>query len=427
MSTARTSDNGQPPNSKAAAPRAGETCSLCGTVLLSPLHDLPGRRAEEQLHKLSRAVEQIADAVFITDKQGLIQYVNPAFEQMTGYDRIDVLGNTPRVVKSGHHDLDFYHRLWTTILSGRNFRAVITNRKKDGELFYADTTITPLKDQAGDITHFVASWKDITESKHAQDELHRSQERFALAVQGSNDGIWDWDLRRDEVYFSPRWKGMLGYEDHEIFNKSSEWSSRIHPADVDPILQTLHAYLDGLLPTYEIVHRLKHKDGSYRWILSRGVAFRDADGKPYRMAGSHTDITRSKNTEEELRKAKEAAEEANRAKTQFLANVSHELRTPLGGILGMTQLALETPLTAEQRDYLTTTKVSAEGLLAVINDILDYSKIEAGKLELHPEEFPLRDALKALAALEDPSLRGAAHMARDWNSLIVSPRMCRRC
>jgi PAS domain S-box-containing protein len=365
-------------------------------ALLLHVRDIRARRrAEEQVHKLSRAVEQIADAVFITDKLGLIQYVNPAFEQMTGYTRPEVLGSTPRVVKSGHHDLDFYHRLWTTILSGRNFRAVITNRKKDGELFYADSTITPLKDHAGNITHFVASWKDITESKHAQDELHRSQERFALAVEGSNDGIWDWDLRRDEVYFSPRWKTMLGYEDHEIFNKSTEWSNRIHPADADPVLKTLNAYLDGLLPNYEVVHRLRHKDGSYRWILSRGVAFRDADGKPYRMAGSHTDITNSKNNEEELRKAKEAAEEANRAKTQFLANVSHELRTPLSGILGMTQLALDTPLSAEQRDYLTTTKVSAEGLLAVINDILDYSKIEAGKLDLHPEEFALRDALGA--------------------------------
>jgi PAS domain S-box-containing protein len=353
------------------------------------------RRQEEQLHKLSRAVDQIADAVLITDKQGLIQYVNPAFEQMTGYDRADVFGNTPRVVKSGHHDRDFYHRLWATILSGRNFRAVITNRKKDGELFYADTTITPLKDQGGNVTHFVASWKDITESKHAQDELHRSQERFALAVQGSNDGIWDWDLTHDEVYFSPRWKNMLGYEDHEIFNKSSEWSSRIHPDDVHRTLGVLNTYLDGNLPGYEIEHRLRHKDGSYRWILSRGVAFRDADGKPYRMAGSHTDITRLKETEAELRHARDVAEEASRAKSQFLANVSHEVRTPLNGILGMTQLALETLLTAEQRDYLLTTKASVDLLLGVINDILDFSKIEAGKLDLDPHEFSLRHELGA--------------------------------
>ena len=197
-------------------------------------------------------VDQIADAVFITDKQGLIQYVNPAFEQMTGYTRSDVLGKTPRVVKSSHHDLDFYTRLWTSILMGRNFRAVITNRKKNGELFYADTTITPVKDNDDEITHFVASWKDITEYIQAQDELHRSQERFALAVQGSNDGIWDWDLRRDEVYFSPITQSMLGYEDHEIFNKTLEWKSRIHPADLDSTMATLNAYLDGLLPNYEV-------------------------------------------------------------------------------------------------------------------------------------------------------------------------------
>jgi PAS domain S-box-containing protein len=349
--------------------------------------------SERRNRELSRAVDQIADAVLITDKQGLIQYVNPAFEQMTGFGRADVLGDTPRVVKSGLHDPEFYQRLWATILSGRNFRAVITNRKKDGELFYADTTITPLKDPAGNVTHFVASWKDITESKQAQDELHRSQERFALAVEGSNDGIWDWDLVRDEVYFSPRWKGMLGYEDHEIFNKPAEWTGRIHPDDVRRTLGALHAYLDGVQPGFEVEHRLRHKDGGYRWVLTRGAAFYDAEGRPYRMAGSHTDITRSKEVEEKLRHAIEVAEEASRAKSQFLANVSHELRTPLHGILGMTQLALETSLTAEQRDYLTTTKNSVDALLVVINDILDFSKMEAGKLSLDPHEFRLRDAL----------------------------------
>jgi PAS domain S-box-containing protein len=351
------------------------------------------QRTEEQLLKLSRAVEQTADGIFITDRAGVIEYVNPAFEQMTGYSSGETLGQTPSLLKSERHDRAFFHRLWQTILAGQTFRAVLTNRKKNGVLFDVDQTITPLKDATGRITHFVSTCKDISESKAAQEELHRSRERFALAVQGSKDGIWDWDMRTNEVYYSPRWKAMLGYADHEISNAFSEWENRLHPDDHARALATVKAYVEGEIPDYELEHRLRHKNGSYRWILARGVALRDADGKPYRMAGSHTDITERKRALAELNQAKEAAEDASRAKSQFVANVSHELRTPLNGILGMTQLLFETPLTAEQREYLTTVQVSVDSLLAVISDVLDFSKIEADRLDLDPAEFSLRTAL----------------------------------
>jgi PAS domain S-box-containing protein len=351
------------------------------------------KRREQQLLQLSRAVEQTADGVFITNHDGLIEYVNPAFEQMTGYSAAEVVGQTPSVLKSDRHDHDFFRRLWHTVLAGRTFRAVLTNRKKDGELFYVDQTITPVKDDSGRVTHFVSTCKDITENKAAEDELHKSRERFALAVLGSKDGIWDWDMLTDEVYYSTRWKEMLGYGDHEIRNHFSEWQSRLHPDDLDRALATVKAYVDGEIPDYELEHRLRHKNGSYRWILARGVAFRDADGKPYRMAGSHTDITERKRALAELRQAKEAAEDASRAKSQFVANVSHELRTPLNGILGMTQLLLETDLGSDQREYLITMQSSVDSLLAVISDVLDFSKIEADRLELDPAEFRLRPAL----------------------------------
>lgn len=141
---------------------------------------------------------------------------------------------------------------------------------------------------------------DITARKQAEDALLISQERFNLAVQGSQTGIWDWDLRTNKVYFSPLWKQQLGYEDHELCGHFEEWERRLHPDDRDRALTTVHAYLDGRVPHYELEHRLRHKDGSYRWILARGISIHDEQGTHYRMAGSHIDISDRKQAEEAL-------------------------------------------------------------------------------------------------------------------------------
>jgi PAS domain S-box-containing protein len=144
---------------------------------------------------------------------------------------------------------------------------------------------------------------EISERKKTEEALRKSEERYALAVLGANDGIWDRDLDTGEVYFSPRWKGMISYEDHEIPNDLSEWKSRIHYDDYERVTNTLQWYLGGHIPVYEVEYRLRAKDGSYRWIHSRGACLRDPWGNPYRIAGSHTDITYRKRIEVALRES----------------------------------------------------------------------------------------------------------------------------
>jgi diguanylate cyclase (GGDEF)-like protein/PAS domain S-box-containing protein len=130
--------------------------------------------------------------------------------------------------------------------------------------------------------------------KRAQEGLKESEERYALAARGANDGLWDWNLATNEIYFSQRWKAMLGYQEHEIGDKPEEWFERIHDADRDRIKDEVIAHQNGLTPHFEGVHRIRHKDTTFRWMLSRGLAIRDRDGKPVRMAGSQTDITEGK-------------------------------------------------------------------------------------------------------------------------------------
>jgi diguanylate cyclase (GGDEF)-like protein/PAS domain S-box-containing protein len=130
--------------------------------------------------------------------------------------------------------------------------------------------------------------------KHAEEALRESEERYALAARGANDGLWDWDVVEDKMYFSPRWKSMLGWEEHEISDDPNEWFSRIHPDDVDRVRADITAHLEESTPHYEDEYRMLHRDGNYLWMLGRGLAVRNSNNKAYRMAGSQTDITRGK-------------------------------------------------------------------------------------------------------------------------------------
>jgi PAS domain S-box-containing protein len=258
---------------------------------------------------------------------------------------------------------------------------------------------------------------EAADRKKVEQALRTSEGRLAMTVQSTNIGIWDWDLSSNDVYFSPEWKRQLGYEDHEFANSFQEWECRVHPDDHERALGAIEAYLNGRVGALENEHRLRHKDGSYRWILARGTIIRNEGALSSRMVGIHIDVTDRKVAEEVLRQAKDAAEAASRAKSQFLANMSHEIRTPMNGVLGLAELLLRYPLNEKERHLTQSIHRSGSVLLAIINDILDFSKIEAGKLQLEAIPFEVRRTIEEAIAVssstaEQKGLRLSCRIAR---------------
>jgi PAS domain S-box-containing protein len=145
----------------------------------------------------------------------------------------------------------------------------------------------------------VATYSDVTERHEAENALRESEERYALAAAGANDGLWDWDLGSNRIFLSDRWKEMLGYAAEEIGDGAEEWFSRIHPEDVQRVTAQIDAHLSGTATSFESEHRVRHIDDTYRWMLVRGLAVRDAQNNAYRIAGSMTDVTERKRSEEQ--------------------------------------------------------------------------------------------------------------------------------
>jgi PAS domain S-box-containing protein len=277
--------------------------------------------------------------------------------------------------------------------------------RPDGSHVWVNNSVSALRDEKGLVNSIFAVTQDVTERKRVEEALRVAQARLDFAIRASNIGIWEVEMptgdgQAGSVTFINCWE-PLGYGPAESSYDPADPYRFVHAEDRKSLELATAAYLSGETKEYEAEYRLRHKDGSYRWSLARGIAERDESGRPHRIIGSVIDITHIKRAEAALREAKEIAEAANRAKDEFLANVSHEIRTPMNAILGMTELVLDTRLTDDQRQCLRTIKSAADGLLGIINDLLDFSKIEAGKLVLDPAEFSLRsavgDTLRSLA------------------------------
>ncbi|SFL71286.1 PAS domain S-box-containing protein [Desulfomicrobium norvegicum] len=389
------------------------------------------------ISRLRRAQARIKDsekryrALFDANSDGILAadvatrrfvFANPAVCRMFGCSEEDFRALTVDDIHPPEH-LDEVLRNFTAQASGQQDTAeALPCLRRDGSVFSADIR-SFLLDFHGTFCA-VGLFRDVTERSRILDTLRQAQERLSLAIAGSNDGIWDWDRVSDQVYFSPRWKEIIGYEDHELRNDLEEWRSRIHPEDRARVLDVNNQFFTSSASHFVIEYRLRHKDGSYRWVMGRGTCLRDKDGVPYRMAGSHADITERKAMELELVNVRDAALAASVAKSAFLANMSHEIRTPLNGMMGMLQLLDCSSLSGEQRDYVRMAELSGRRLTALLADILDISRIEAGKLVLTERAFDLeemRDSIITLFSLpaRKKDIRFDVELAPDLPSSLV--------
>jgi PAS domain S-box-containing protein len=269
------------------------------------------KQVEDQLkeseEKFSKIGHSALDAVIMINDQGNIEYWNPAAETMFGYKADTVKGKNVHDLIMPEIYREQYENGWRNFPVTGKGSAVgqvleLTSIRSNGEFFPIEIALSAIQVKG---KFWAAAYiRDITERKKAEHELLESKQQFELAVNGTNDGIWDWDIRNNSLYISKRWKEMLGYEDHELENNFDTFVKLLHRNEQTRVSKFIQQYLNGEIEQYEIEFRMIHKDGSPRWILAKGEALRTADGLPYRMAGSHSDITNRKIQEEKIRKQK---------------------------------------------------------------------------------------------------------------------------
>lgn len=257
----------------------------------------------------------------------------------------------------------------------------------------------------------------------AEEALDETQDRLQLAVEAAGLALWDWQLPNTQVFLTARWGEMLGDIAMDGYWDISNLRERTHPDDRERLKDITQALLAGTTTQASTQFRVRTAT-DWLWIETHGmVAERDNMGQPLRLMGTHADITERKRIETEGNEARQLAENASRAKSDFLANISHEVRTPLNALMGLTRLLIDSPISEEQKGWLDLMDNSAHALLGLLNDVLDLSRIEAGKLDIEQVPYRLRETLEELSSLYAGQAHGKSmdwvlHIARELPEMV---------
>ncbi len=402
----------------------------------------------DNVENLRITLNSIGDGVIATDTRGKITRMNPVAENLTGWKLQDSKGRKLeeifRIVNPVTK-MKLKDPVGIVLETGKTVslsnQPVLVSRDKNE--YYLSYSASPIFNTENEITGVVLVFSDETEKYLQSEKLRESEERLNLAIQGTRAGLWDWDLRTGKLICNEEWAKMIGYELHELEPLTfKSWEKLTHPEDLINIEDTLAQYFQGKIESYECQTRIRHKKGHWVWVLDRGMLVEwDQNNNPVRMIGSHIDISRQKKSEldlkaqmdenqvlndaylaqnaalinsieriqkinEELKLAKQKAEESDRLKSAFLANMSHEIRTPMNGVIGFSEMLADPDLSpANRMEYASIIIDSSRQLLSIVNDILDISRIEAGLVSLSKEEVQVNDLINMLHAFFEPQAR----------------------
>lgn len=357
--------------------------------IFASVQDITYKKAQDLARRRAQAaLDTVPDAVIWVDRDGKIFYVNQEACRRLQYSEAELREMNVTDIDPNVTHQTFVEAVWPQLTVEKIYRAESQHRRRDGTMFPVEIVSYAIE---FDGETFACSFsRDLTARQLAQIKTEELASQLQLAIEGGNVGLWDWNVAEDQVYFSPKWHEQLG-EPANTFSTIAQWADRLHPDDADRVHRAVTDYIEGRQQTYKVEFRLRHRNGAYRWILSRGHTSRDADGKPLRFVGTHVDITDQKIASEALIKYSHELERANSELEQFAYVASHDLKQPLRGIAnlaGWIEEDVEGLLSPKIRGHLEKLKDRVRRMEKLLDDLLAYSRI--GRVEGSQEWFELR-------------------------------------
>ena len=348
------------------------------------------REAEAEARRLAVVASRTNNAVLIADREGRIDWANDAFTRLTGYTLEEARGRKPGAFLEGPLTSPATRaEMRRGLDSRRGFHVEVVNYRKDGTSYWVDVEVQPLNDETGAHAGFMSIESDITDRKTAEQQLQASEQRLRALTNHAPGVLFQFVVATDGMLTVPLlsegFRDIIGRDPERYRVQPLRLATLVPRAERPAVLASLREAISAGR-AWTRVFPVRTTTRALHWVAVRSSSHSLPDGSRT-WFGALADIT-----EQQL--ARRAAEEANVAKSQFLAMMSHEIRTPMNGVIGMTSLLLDTSLDARQREFTEIIRSSGETLLALINDILDFSKIEAGRLELEHASFELADCVE---------------------------------